>query len=189
MKRRQRDLPNPVRLADVRIARAMRGLAGRSRPVDAAAAAIARHAATAEIALLLVLLCGGRRRREAGIRTLLSLAVTVMLVSLVGRIRRRQRPFVAGAERAPLVRHGPGRSFPSRHAACAATMATVALPVSPTVGRLMAGVAIALSASRVYAGLHYPSDVLAGAGLGVAVGATVGRLDRADRRSLVRPAA
>jgi membrane-associated phospholipid phosphatase len=182
MNRRRRDLPDLVRLADVRIARAMRGLAGRSRPVDVAATAIARHAATAEIILLLALLCGGGRRRDAAIRTLLSLAVTVILVSLVGRIRRRQRPFVAGAERAPLVRHGPGRSFPSRHAACAATMATVALPASPTIGRVMASVAIALSASRVYAGLHYPSDVLAGAGLGIAVGTTVGRMAGPDWR-------
>src|SRR6266536_3608551 len=72
-----------------------------------------------------------------------------------------------------LVEHAPGRSFPSRHAACAAAMATVALPGAPRIGRAMTALGLVLAASRVYAGLHYPTDVVSGWAIGVGLGLLV----------------
>jgi undecaprenyl-diphosphatase len=87
----------------------------------------------------------------------------------------------------PLVREPTTSSFPSGHAttsfACAATLA-------PFVGRRGAVVLYVLAAgiaySRVYVGVHYPLDVLAGAALGLLVATALRRLPAVLRRS--RPA-
>ena len=87
----------------------------------------------------------------------------------------------------PLVPEPTSHSFPSGHAAtsfaCAATLA-------PFVGRRGALVlyvlAAAIAYSRVYVGVHYPLDVIAGAALGLVVATALRRLPGALRRS--RPA-
>ncbi len=81
---------------------------------------------------------------------------------------RRERPI---ADLVPVVRQLKRQpvttSFPSGHAASAAAFATGVALESKGWGAVVAPVAVAVAASRVYTGVHYPSDVLAGAALGV----------------------
>jgi len=67
-----------------------------------------------------------------------------------------------------------GTSFPSSHTAVTVAVVIALLPFLP---RVLAGVAIGYAVlvgwSRVYLGVHYPLDVLAGAGIGMAVGGAV----------------
>jgi undecaprenyl-diphosphatase len=101
---------------------------------------------------------------------LLAVGVIYGLVEMAGVCWQRQRPFARRAAIRPLVGHHPNRSFPSRHVASAVAMATIAAPAAPATSRLMAMLAVLLAVSRVAAGVHYPSDVLAGALLGGVVG-------------------
>ena len=165
----------PARALDARAAAVAASMVGRSECLDRVAAVLATHLAKLHVALLVLLLVGGRgaagrRRREAALRIAASLPLAIVGVGLVGRLAERERPFAGQPASAPLVDHTPGRSFPSRHSACAAVMTTVALPSAPVVGALMGLGALGLALSRVYAGLHYPSDVLAGWLIGVGIG-------------------
>ncbi|MFI5858735.1 phosphatase PAP2 family protein [Streptomyces parvulus] len=100
-----------------------------------------------------------RGRRGAWLRGTALTAGAHLVSMAVKRVVRRPRP----AHVVPLVRTAGRHSFPSSHAtsAAAAAVAFGALGV-PAVRPLAA----AVCASRLVAGVHYPSDVAAGAALG-----------------------
>jgi undecaprenyl-diphosphatase len=88
----------------------------------------------------------------------------------------------------PLIERPTSSSFPSGHAttsfACAATLAPF---VSKGEAICLYVLAAAISYSRVYDGVHYPLDVLAGAALGLALARALRRLPEALRRSRPGP--
>jgi undecaprenyl-diphosphatase len=164
-----------ARALDAQAAAIAASMVGRSRRADLLASLLARHLAKLHVLLLILLMVGGRgargrERRAAAVRMAAALPITIGVVALVGRLIERERPFARHAAGTVLVEHGSGRSFPSRHSACAAAMTTVALPTAPAVGVLMGLGTIGLALSRIYTGLHYPSDVLAGWLIGVGIG-------------------
>lgn len=92
----------------------------------------------------------------------------------VKRVVRRPRPDPPGGA---LVRTAGRHSFPSSHAASSVAAAVAfgcLVPRPAGVASSAAAVAVGMCASRLVVGVHYPSDVLAGAALG-AVTAAVGR--------------
>lgn len=80
----------------------------------------------------------------------------------------RARPFIYDTEIAPLIRTPSSSSFPSGHSATAAAGALALSFVYPGFAPafLLAGLFVALS--RIYLGVHYPFDVLAGLLIGTA---------------------
>lgn len=85
---------------------------------------------------------------------------------------RRQRPYEAHGVRR-LIGAPTGSSFPSGHACVATAFATVLASRAgvPGARRAFYGIAAWVAATRVYVGVHYPTDVLGGAGLGLSLGA------------------
>jgi undecaprenyl-diphosphatase len=77
---------------------------------------------------------------------------------------RRPRPDIEGLP--PLADTLSNRSYPSAHATTSAASARV---LSPLVGVPLYPVAAAMSLSRVYLGVHWPSDTVAGFVLGAAI--------------------
>ena len=78
---------------------------------------------------------------------------------------RRPRPDLPELPR--LTGTMSNRSYPSAHATTSACGARV---LSPLVGVPLYPVAVAMSLSRLYLGVHWPSDVVAGYALGAAIG-------------------
>ena len=94
-------------------------------------------------------------------------------------LTHRTRPFQAHPEIHPLyVVHSS--SFPAGHAATAFAGAVLLSFVAPRLAPLFCVLAALIGFSRVYVGVHYPTDVLAGAVLGAAVGAAAALAYRAS---------
>lgn len=96
--------------------------------------------------------------------------VAIGLNFVVKLVVKRPRPVLEGLP--PLGGAPSSLSFPSAHATSSFAVATAMTRVAPEAAVVFV-LAAALSLGRPYLGMHYPSDVLAGAVLGVALGLIV----------------
>jgi membrane-associated phospholipid phosphatase len=119
------------------------------------------------LAIGVVLALADPDRREqwllAGFLGPLSIGFNFVFKVLVGRAR----PVLEGLP--PLGGAPSSLSFPSAHSTSSFAAATAMTRVAPEAAVLFL-LAAAIAGFRPYLGMHYPSDVLAGAALGTAIG-------------------
>ncbi|MBQ8684768.1 MAG: phosphatase PAP2 family protein [Clostridia bacterium] len=100
----------------------------------------------------------------------------VLCLCFVGVLRRlipRPRPYSeAGANIRPFIQKegNDNKSFPSRHLASAFVIASAFLPLLPWLSGVLYALGCVLGYARFALGLHYPSDLLGGAVLGLLCG-------------------
>ena len=120
------------------------------------------------IGLILALFDAGNREAWLICAALGPVAIGVNYA--VKLVARRPRPVLEGL---PSLGGAPSSlSFPSAHATSSFAVATAMTRVAPEAAVVFL-LATALSLGRPYLGMHYPSDVLAGIVLGVALGLLV----------------
>jgi membrane-associated phospholipid phosphatase len=106
------------------------------------------------------------QRRGRWVRATACVGVAYVLSSSIKLAIGRRRPVI---EDLPHLMATPtGLSFPSSHSTSSFAAARAFGPLLPR-GPLF-GAAAAMAFSRLYLGVHYPSDVAAGAALGTVVG-------------------
>jgi decaprenylphosphoryl-5-phosphoribose phosphatase len=156
---------------DVKLLRLMR-TRGHSPGLEAAAKALGKAGNNGAVWVVLgvALALLDPERRESWLICAALGPVAIVLNYGIKLAVKRPRPVLEGLP--PLGGAPSSLSFPSAHALSSFAVATAMFRVDPaTAGALL--VALALSLGRPYLGMHYPSDVLAGALLGVALGLIV----------------
>jgi membrane-associated phospholipid phosphatase len=114
-----------------------------------------------------------RRRRWLAAAALAPAAIGLNFA--VKMVVRRRRPELRGLP--PLGRAPSSLSFPSAHSTASFAAATAMSRIAPTKAPALFAGAAAMALTRPYLGMHYPSDVVAGAAIGTALGAAVPGLD------------
>jgi undecaprenyl-diphosphatase len=167
---RSGSLTGELERLDLGLLRAARGLGD----VPARDRAVASFSALGQYAAIWLAIGGtasllARRERRPSWRAATAVvAGGYVLNTAIKFVVRRRRPELADLP--PLTGTPTRLSFPSAHAttsfAAATAFSRAGAPPAP-----LYGLATALALSRLYLGVHYPSDVAAGAMLGTALGA------------------
>jgi undecaprenyl-diphosphatase len=106
-------------------------------------------------------------------------AIAWALANLAKHAASRPRPYTVVADATLRQPPAHGSSFPSSHSAVALAVAVTLVAFLPRWGAVVAiAYAIVLGWSRIYLGVHYPVDVVAGFGIGCTVGGLVALLER-----------
>lgn len=128
------------------------------------------------IALAVVLLCIPKYRKQ-GLVLLLALGFSCLVgEGIIKHLVARGRPFWDNPELPLLITPPSGYSFPSGHTMSSFTAATVLWNENRKWGIAAAILAVMIGFSRIYLSVHYPSDVLSGAVLGVICGTLAWRV-------------
>ena len=106
-------------------------------------------------------------QRDEWIRAGVLGPVAIGLNFAVKLLVRRQRPGLEGLP--PLGGAPSSLSFPSAHSTASFECATAMTRIDPAAGIIFL-LATAIAVGRPYLGMHYPSDVLGGALLGLGLG-------------------
>ncbi len=112
--------------------------------------------------------------RKKGVKYMITLAIALILTDMVSfrvikHFVQRPRPTHSGIHVVLRVEDSGGTSFPSSHAANIFAAATVTSYFFPPMSGLVYIYAASVAYSRVYVGVHYPSDIVGGAILGFTI--------------------
>jgi undecaprenyl-diphosphatase len=167
-----------------------------SPPLDRLMPALSQAASHSKIWIAMAAamsLAGGKKGRRIAVEGLAAVGITSFLANLVAKgLFRRRRPTDQVPEARSLPTPGSS-SMPSGHTASAAAFTRVVGAAYPGLRIPLNVLAAAIGFSRVYTGVHHPTDVIAGWLLGKGIGtlthstaATTGRIHRSAARYRAR---
>ncbi len=121
-------------------------------------------------ATFLLILCSFGEPKLTAIASALALSASHIPVHIMKQLFPRKRPYLmiekTKCPANPLQDH----SFPSGHTTAIFSVVTPYCLYIPQLALVLIPMGLCVGLSRVYLGLHYPSDVLAGAILGTVTG-------------------
>jgi membrane-associated phospholipid phosphatase len=160
-------------------------------PIDAPLrrfAKFADHSKPWFIVAAVLALIGGERGRRAALAGIAAIGVTSLVVNQPMKFagdRNRPDREGAGVPQQRWVTMPESTSFPSGHSASAAAFAVAVGDLIPGAAPALRTAGSVVAFSRVYTGVHYPSDVV----IGVIVGGLIGRLTSRTARRIIRSTA
>ncbi|WP_449539033.1 phosphatase PAP2 family protein [Ferdinandcohnia sp. Marseille-Q9671] len=124
------------------------------------------------IACLSLFFFTSNQLRMAAVASVLSLAVSHLPVHIIKKLYPRKRPYLIVEKSKFPVKALTDHSFPSGHTTAIFSVIIPFLFVIPNLSFILLPIGICVGVSRIFLGLHYPSDVLAGGVLGTTAGIT-----------------
>jgi undecaprenyl-diphosphatase len=145
----------------------------RAGPLTCLLRALCRLLDPPRIAMVVcVLILAGPVAHDVATHLFWALVSTGIVVAVTKRLVRRHRPALEIQALEPPDKY----SFPSGHAAAGFALAIAMFGAVPLLAPVFVVVAIVVAYARMYLGVHYPIDVLAGVCIGVFTGSVVALL-------------
>jgi undecaprenyl-diphosphatase len=119
------------------------------------------------VAVVALFVFGAQRLKRAAVAAALSAGLALLVAHFLAAAVDRARPFVTHPNAHLFIAHAKDPGFPSDHATGAFAIAFAIVLRDRTAGIIALVLAFVLSVGRVALGVHYPSDVFAGAVLGL----------------------
>lgn len=120
--------------------------------------------------LLLLIIFSNHSLKHTAIAAGLSLALSHIPVAIAKKLYPRRRPYLALAEIKVATNPLKDHSFPSGHTTAIFSSTIPFVLFLPALAILLVPLALCVGISRIYLGLHYPSDVAVGMILGSSTG-------------------
>lgn len=113
-----------------------------------------------------------KKTRKVGVASSLSLFLEFIIINLtVKKLVGRTRPYVVNDAIQYITQRPSDNSFPSGHTGCSFAVASVLFFMMPKkVGIPAIILASLIGLSRLYVGVHYPTDILGGFFIGMLTG-------------------
>jgi undecaprenyl-diphosphatase len=99
----------------------------------------------------------------------------IVITEMIRSIWFVQRPFVENSVNL-LMEHSPSASFPSGHASLFFAVSTAVFFYNKKAGAFLFVLSVLVSVSRVFAGVHWPADVIVGAVVGILSGWAINKI-------------
>lgn len=160
---------------DLQVFFAINNLAGHSYILDGLGIFFAIYALPVLVGVLILL---ALRKHRLFLQGMFASILAYGMNALIGILIPRHRPFVDYGVAKLIEKSAESKSFPSDHAALAFAIAAVVAYAYPRWGWLLFICAILIALSRIYVGVHYPTDIIAGACVGILSAWVVHRIIR-----------
>ena len=122
------------------------------------------------LSTLLIILLTNHQTKMAAYSSALALAVSHIPVQLVKKLFPRKRPYLTIEETKVPLNPLKDHSFPSGHTTAIFSVIIPFVLFIPALSVILIPIGLSVGLSRIYLGLHYPSDVMAGGILGSCAG-------------------
>jgi len=109
------------------------------------------------------------------------IGAAVVISEVLSKLFDRARPFVASKEITLLIPHDADGGFPSHHTTVMIAIAVALWFRNHNFGRMLFTLAILSGIARVGAGIHYPTDILAGVVIGATTSWAIHKLTKEQR--------
>lgn len=119
------------------------------------------------LVLIILWLINKGKGRIVVFQTILAFGVALILTKFIKLLFYRDRPFVSLLDINQLVDHSINSSFPSNHATSALVIAVSIYLFYKRLGTACLIIAFGIAFSRIWVGVHYPVDVIAGIVFGI----------------------
>lgn len=167
-------------ILDFSIFQWINNVAGKNIWLDSLAIFFAEYFQYVVVLLLFLILVINRRKYLRMVIAAISAAIfSRFIVSEIARfIFPRSRPFVDNNVNLVIFHSSGEPSFPSGHASFFFALSTVIYFYNKKTGLLFYVASFLISISRVFVGIHWPSDILAGAIVGIFSGWFINKLSK-----------